>query len=50
MGGVPASEARLDVEHGDVFPAGWVVVGAGAGARGAGFVLDQLEEGLHVRA
>lgn len=48
MCGVPASEARLDVEHGHVPPAGWVVVGVGAGVAVAGFVLDELEEGLHV--
>lgn len=50
VGGVSASEARLNVEHGHVSPAGGVVVSAGAGAGGARFVLDQLEEGLHVRA
>lgn len=46
--GVSASEARLDVEHGHVSPAGWVAVRAGAGVAAAGFVLDELEEGLHV--
>lgn len=50
VGGVSASEAGLDVEHGHVPPAGGVVVGGGAGAGGAGFVLDELEEGLHVGA
>lgn len=49
MGGVPASEARLDVKNGHVSPAGRVVVRAGAGAGGAGFALDKLEESLHVR-
>lgn len=46
--GVSAPEARLDVEHGHVSPAGWVVVGVGAGVGVARLVLDQLEEGLHV--
>lgn len=50
VGGVSASEARLDVEHGHVPPARGVVVSGGAGAGGAGFVLDELEEGLHVGA
>lgn len=50
MGGVSASEARLNVEHGHVSPAGRVVEGGGAGAGGAGFVLDELEERLHVGA
>lgn len=49
VGGVPASEARLDVEHGHVPPTGGVVVGASIGADGARFVLNELEEGLHVR-
>lgn len=47
--GVPASEARLDVKHGHVPPTGWVVVRVGARVGVAGFVLDQLEEGLHIR-
>lgn len=47
--GVSAPEARLDVEHGHVSPAGGVVVRAGARVAAAGLVLDQLEEGLHVR-
>lgn len=46
--GVSASEARLDVKHGHVSPAGWVVVRVGAGVGVAGFVLDKLEEGLHI--
>lgn len=46
--GVSAPEARLDVKHRHVPPAGWVVVRAGAGVGVAGFVLDELEEGLHV--
>ena len=50
VGGVSAPEARLDVEHGHVPPAGRVVESSGGGAGGAGFVLDQLEEGLHVGA
>lgn len=50
VGGVSASEAGLDVEHRHVSPAGGVVVSAGARAGGARFVLDQLKEGLHVRA
>lgn len=49
VSGVSASETRLDVEHRHVSPAGRVVVSAGGGGAGAGFVLDQLEEGLHVR-
>lgn len=48
VGGVSASEAGLDVKHRHVSPAGWVVVGVGAGVSVAGFVLDELEEGLHV--
>lgn len=48
MCGVSVSEARLDVKHGHVSPAGWVVVHVGAGVGVAGFVLDELEEGLHV--
>lgn len=50
VGGVSAPEARLDVEHGHVSPAGGVAVGAGGGAVRAGLALDQLEEGVHVRA
>lgn len=50
VGGVSASEAGLDVKHRHVSPAGGVVVSTGARAGGAGFVLDQLEEGLHVWA
>lgn len=50
VGGVSTSEAGLDVEHGHVSPAGGIVVRGGGGAGGAWFVLDQLEEGLHVRA
>lgn len=50
VSGVSASEARLDVEHGHVPPAGGVVVGGWAGVCGAGFVLDELEEDLHVGA
>lgn len=49
VGGVSASEAGLDVKHGHVSPAGWVVVRVRAGVGVAGFVLDELEEGLHVR-
>lgn len=48
VGGVSASEAGLDVKHGHVSPVGWVVVRVGAGVGVAGFVLDELEEGLHV--
>lgn len=48
VGGVPASEARLDVEHGHVPPIGRVAVGAGVRTGRTGFVLDELEEGLHV--
>lgn len=50
MGGVAAPEAGLDVEHGHVPPAGRVVEGGGGGAGDAGFVLDQLQESLHVGA
>lgn len=50
VGGVPAPEARLHVEHRHVPPAGRVAVGGGVGAGGAGLALDQLEEGLHVGA
>lgn len=50
VSGVSASEAGLDVEHGHVLPAGGVVVGGRSGAGGAGFVLDELEERLHVGA
>lgn len=50
VGGVSAPEARLDVEHGHVPPAGGVAVGAGGGAVRAGLALHQLQEGLHVRA
>lgn len=50
VGGVSAPEARLDVEHGHVSPAGGVAVGAGGRAVRAGPALDQLQEGLHVRA
>lgn len=50
VGGVSAPEARLDVENRHVSPAGGVAVGTGGGAVGAGFALNQLEEGLHVRA
>lgn len=46
--GVSAPEARLDVKHGHVSPAGWVVIRVGAGVSVAGFVLDELEKGLHV--
>jgi len=48
VGGVSASEAGLDVEHRHVPPVGRVVVGRGARAGDAGFVLDDLEESLHV--
>lgn len=48
VGGVSASETRLDVKHRHISPAGWVVVRVGAGVGVAGFVLDELEEGLHV--
>ena len=51
VGGVASPEAGLDVEDGHVPPAGWVAVAArhvGA-ARNAGLVLQQQEEGLHVR-
>lgn len=48
VGGVPVGEAGLDVEHRHVPPAGRVAVGGARGAGGAGLVLDQLEEGLHV--
>lgn len=50
VGGVSAPEARLNVENRHVSPAGGVVVGTGSRAVSAGFALDQLEEGLHVRA
>lgn len=50
VGGVAASETWLDVKHRRVSPAGGVVVGACVGVGGAGFVLDELEEGLHVGA
>lgn len=48
VGGVSSSEAGLDVKHGHVSPAGRVVVCVGTRTGVAGFVLDQLEEGLHV--
>lgn len=49
MGGVPASETRLDVKNGHVSPARRIAVRAGVGAGGTGFALDKLEESLHVR-
>lgn len=52
VGVVSSYEAGLDVEDGHVPPAGGVVVDGGRDrrTRGAGFVLHQLQEGLHVRA
>lgn len=50
VGGISTSEAGLDVQHGHVSPAGGVVVSGRVGVSGAGFVLDELEERLHVWA
>lgn len=50
VGGISTSEAGLDVQHGHVPPAGGVVESGGICVGGAGFVLDELEEHLHVGA
>lgn len=50
VGGVSSPEAGLDVQHRHVPPAGGVVERGGARVGRAGFVLDELQERLHVGA